>query len=113
MLDTSEVDDKTSQTATRARESDPLAAERHYGWPSRLRSYFIFDPLIWLYTIVMGILSLPTSLFSDSGRIQHDFARAWSWLIMKTILTPVKVVGLEKIHTARPHVYAINHGSAL
>jgi len=27
------------------------------GW--RLRSYFILDPLIWLYTLVMGLLAIP------------------------------------------------------
>jgi 1-acyl-sn-glycerol-3-phosphate acyltransferase len=86
---------------------------REYGLLSRLRSYFILDPLVWLYTVVMGLISLPTSLFSNSGRIQHDFARFWSWLIMKTIFSPVKVVGLAKIDTTRPHVYAVNHASAL
>jgi 1-acyl-sn-glycerol-3-phosphate acyltransferase len=88
-------------------------ALRDHGWLSRLRSYFILDPLIWLYTIVMGLLSLPTSLFSNSGRIQHDFARAWSWLIMKTIFSPVTVIGLDRIDTRKPHVYAVNHASAL
>ena len=32
---------------------------------------------------------------------------------MKTIFSPVKVTGLEKIDTAVAHVYAVNHGSAL
>ena len=86
---------------------------RRYGLLSRLRSYFIFDPLIWMYTVVMGLVSLPCSLFGDKGRILHDFARAWSWLIMKTIFSPVKVMGLDKIDTSKPHVYAVNHASAL
>jgi 1-acyl-sn-glycerol-3-phosphate acyltransferase len=86
---------------------------RRHGWFSRLRSYFILAPLIWIYTIVLGIISLPTSLFSNSGRIQHDFARLWSWLIMKTILSPVTVAGLDKIDIKKPHVYAVNHASAL
>ncbi len=86
---------------------------KQHGWLSRLRSYFIFDPLIWMYTVVLGIISLPTSLFSDSGRIQHDFARFWSWLIMNTIFSPMTVTGLDKIDTTKPHVYAVNHASAL
>jgi 1-acyl-sn-glycerol-3-phosphate acyltransferase len=86
---------------------------RRHGWFSRLRSYFILAPLIWTYTIVLGIISLPTSLFSNSGRIQHDFARLWSWLIMKTIVSRVTVTGLDKIDIKRPHVYAVNHASAL
>jgi len=84
-----------------------------YGWLSRLRSYFILDPLVWVYTLVMGILALPGGLFDRSGRRLHWFSRAWSWLIMKTILSPVKVTGLDKIDTSKPHVYAVNHGSAL
>lgn len=86
---------------------------KKYGWLSRLRSYLIFDLLIWVYTVVLGIISIPVSLFGDKERILHQFARFWSQLIMKTILSPVKVSGLEKIDTTRPHVYAVNHGSAL
>jgi 1-acyl-sn-glycerol-3-phosphate acyltransferase len=85
----------------------------HYGWLSRLRSYFIYDPLIWLYTVVLGIVSIPVSLFGDQERILHNFARFWSVLIMKTIFSPVRVKGLDKIDLSKPHVYAVNHASAL
>jgi 1-acyl-sn-glycerol-3-phosphate acyltransferase len=53
------------------------------------------------------------SLFESSGRIQHKLAQLWSRMIMKTILSPVKVIGLEKIDTSKPHVYAVSHASAL
>src|SRR5256885_1073325 len=86
---------------------------KNYGWMSRLRSYLIFDPLIWLYTVVLGIISIPCSIFGDTERILHTFARFWSKVIMKTIVSPVKVTGLEKIDTSKPYVYAVNHGSAL
>jgi 1-acyl-sn-glycerol-3-phosphate acyltransferase len=85
----------------------------HYGWPSRLRSYFILDPLIWLYTLGMGILALPGGMLDRDGRRLHWFSRAWSWLIMKTILSPVRVTGLDKIDTTKANVYAVNHASAL
>lgn len=85
----------------------------HHGWLSRLRSYFILDPLIWFYTLSMGILALPGGLFDRSGRRLHWFSYAWSWLIMETIWSPVKVTGLDKIDTSKPHVYAVNHASAL
>ncbi|HEU5337292.1 MAG TPA: hypothetical protein VFU27_15075, partial [Terriglobales bacterium] len=49
---------------------------------SRLRSYFIFDPLIWCYTIVLAISSLLSSFIDRGGRIQHAHARLWSWLIL-------------------------------
>ena len=86
---------------------------RKYGWPSRLRSYFFFDPLIWFYTLGMGILAIPGGMFDRSGRRLHWFSTAWSWLIMKTIFSPVKVTGLDKIDTTKAHVYAVNHASAL
>lgn len=80
---------------------------------SRLRSYLVFDPLIWVYTVVLGIASMPATLFGDKARILHKFARFWSQLIMKTICSPVTVIGLDKIDTSKPHVYAVNHSSAL
>jgi len=73
----------------------------------------ILDPLIWIYTVVMGLLALPGGVFDKSGRRLHWFSRSWSWLIMKTIFSPVKVAGLDKIDTSKPHVYAVNHASAL
>lgn len=88
-------------------------SKKCYGWLSLLRSYFIFDPLIWLYTVVLGPVAMVASLFGDAARTLHAFARFWSQLIMKTIFSPVKVTGLERIDTSKPHVYAVNHGSAL
>lgn len=61
----------------------------------------------------MGLTAIPASLVGDKERILHHFARRWSKMIMKTILSPVTVTGLEKIDTARPNVYAVNHASAL
>lgn len=83
------------------------------GLLSRLRSYFILDPLIWLYTLALGLLAIPLGAFDRSGRRLHWFARAWSWLIMKTIMSPVRVRGLDEIDVSKAHVYAANHASAL
>jgi 1-acyl-sn-glycerol-3-phosphate acyltransferase len=87
--------------------------EKRYGWGSRLRSYFLFDPVIWLTTVVLGIISIPVSLFGEKTRILHNFARFWSQLIMKTVLSPTVVTGLDKIETSKPMVYAANHASAM
>lgn len=87
------------------------AGVRHF--LSRLRSYLIWDPLIWLYTIVFGALSLCSSLFDRSGRLQHGFARLWAKTILATMRADVRVEGLEKIDTSKPHVYVVNHLSAL
>jgi 1-acyl-sn-glycerol-3-phosphate acyltransferase len=86
---------------------------KKYGWLSRLRSYLIFDPLIWLYTVILGLTALPIGVFDRGGRLLHWFSRAWSWLIMKTIASPVTVTGIQKIDTSKTHVYAVNHGSAM
>jgi 1-acyl-sn-glycerol-3-phosphate acyltransferase len=80
---------------------------------TRLRSYFVYVPLVYLYTLVLGILSLLSSLFDRKGRVQHAFARLWARMILKTGATPVRVVGLEHIDPAQPVVYAANHLSAL
>jgi 1-acyl-sn-glycerol-3-phosphate acyltransferase len=104
---------RVSVVGNNSSPSSDRADVKQYGWLSRLRSYFIFDPLIWLYTVVFGIVSIPVSLFGDRERILHAFARGWSWLIMKTIQCPVKVTGLDKIDTSKTHVYAVNHASAM
>ncbi len=103
----------TTAASATARRTRSAGNGRKYGWPSRLRSYLILDPLIWLYTLVMGPLGLVAGLFDRDGRLMHWFARGWSWLIMKTIVSPVKVIGLDKIDTSKAHVYAVNHASAL
>jgi 1-acyl-sn-glycerol-3-phosphate acyltransferase len=102
-----------ASTETAMVEQDGYAPHRQYGLFSRLRSYLILDPLVFLYTFVLGSLSLPFGFFEANGRILHGFARCWSRLIMRTILSPVKVSGLEQLAAARPQVIAVNHASAL
>jgi 1-acyl-sn-glycerol-3-phosphate acyltransferase len=105
--------DAETAPAVASRRSPHAIPGESYGWLSRLRSYLILDPLIWFCTLVLGLLALPGGMFDRSGRRLHWFSRAWSWLIMKTILSPVKVTGLDKIDTSKPHVYAVTHASAL
>lgn len=80
---------------------------------SRLRSYFFWDPLIWIYTIILGCFSLICSLFDRSGKLQHSFARLWSRVILWTIGAKVQVEGLDRIDTSKAQVYVVNHLSAL
>jgi len=91
--------------------------EKRHGWASALRSYFFIDPLIWAYTLVLGTVSLIVSFIDRDGRMQHELARAWSWLIMKTIFSPVTVTGntaaLATGEGSRPRVFAVTHASAL
>ena len=100
---------ETTETAIKPQEV--TGGLRHFG--SRLRSYFVFDPLIWTYTIILGFISLLCSFFDSTGRIQHGFARLWSKMILGTIGVKVQVEGLNKIDTSKPQVYVVNHLSAL
>ena len=104
--------------ANEQRSKDPVQdreqlVSRHYGLLSRLRSYFFFDLLIWFYTVAFGLASIPFGFFDKDGSILHAFARAWARLIMKSIFSPMRVNGLDQIDPSRPHVYAVNHASAL
>lgn len=110
-VDSSEAQQEVPSVSLRSRP-DAIPGLKH-GWLSRLRSYFILDPLIWFYTLAMGLLALPGGVSDTDGRRLHWFSRTWSWLIMKTIFSPVRVTGLDKIDTSKPHVYAANHASAL
>jgi 1-acyl-sn-glycerol-3-phosphate acyltransferase len=94
-------------------QQKPHQSPKRHGWPSRLRSYFILAPLIWAYTIILGTISLICSFFDKDGSIQHKFASIWSWLVMKTILSPVKVTGMTSFDNSKPRVYAVTHASAL
>jgi 1-acyl-sn-glycerol-3-phosphate acyltransferase len=102
----------------------PAGAQRpEYGnkpTPSRFgnavswcRSIFVLGPLICLYTIVLGACSLLVSFADRRGRIQHQCARVWSWLILKTSLSSVQVSGAERLVCGKPRVYAANHVSSL
>ena len=83
---------------------------RHLG--SRLRSYFVWTPLVWLYTAVLGCVSLVISLFDPTGERQQNVARLWSRMILWTVGAKVRVEGLEKIDISKPQVYVVNHLSA-
>jgi 1-acyl-sn-glycerol-3-phosphate acyltransferase len=96
--------------------TSPQVASRDLGRGSllsRLRSYLFFAPMVYLYTGVMGTLSLFSSLLDREGRIQHAFARNWARMILKTVMIRVRVEGLEHIHQAQTAIYAANHLSAL
>jgi 1-acyl-sn-glycerol-3-phosphate acyltransferase len=77
-----------------------------------LRAFLFFDPLIYIYTVVMGTLSLLSSFVDRDGSIQHWFARSWSWLILKTVFSPATVIGRENLPEG-PVVIAANHQSAM
>jgi 1-acyl-sn-glycerol-3-phosphate acyltransferase len=80
---------------------------------SYVRSLLFTNNLIYLYTAVMGTLSLGGSLFDSGGRWQHACARFWSWLILKTSGIRVRVEGLEHVNPQAPAIFCVNHQSSM
>ena len=75
------------------------------------RTVFYLIPAISLYTIVLGTVSLVSTLFDRKGDFAHRCARAWSRLILATSGVRVQVSGLERLDPARSYVFAANHQS--
>jgi 1-acyl-sn-glycerol-3-phosphate acyltransferase len=75
------------------------------------RTVFWLIPTIAVYTIVLGILSISSSLFDRRGYFGHKCARAWSWLILKTTGVRVTVQGLERLVPGKTYVFVSNHQS--
>jgi 1-acyl-sn-glycerol-3-phosphate acyltransferase len=75
------------------------------------RTVFFLIPAISVYTIVLGALSIASSLFDRSGYFAHRCARAWSWLILKTTGVRVRLEGLDRINPGTTYVFVSNHQS--
>ena len=75
------------------------------------RTVFYLIPAITVYTIVLGTLSIGSSLFERSGHFAHWCARTWSRLILRTTGVRVDVVGLERLTPGRTYVFVSNHQS--
>jgi 1-acyl-sn-glycerol-3-phosphate acyltransferase len=68
-------------------------------------------PLIYLYTLVMGSLSLTLSLYDPGGRRQHWCAQVWCRLIARTSGARVSVYGVEHIAPGTSYVFLSTHQS--
>jgi 1-acyl-sn-glycerol-3-phosphate acyltransferase len=75
------------------------------------RTVFFLIPTITVYTLVLGVLSILSSVIDRRGRMAHGCARAWSWLILKTTGVRVTVEGLERLTPGRTYVFVSNHQS--
>jgi 1-acyl-sn-glycerol-3-phosphate acyltransferase len=75
------------------------------------RTVFWLIPVITVYTVVLGTLSIASSLFDRRGVFAHGCARLWSWLILATTGVRVKVRGLERLERGRTYVFVANHQS--
>jgi 1-acyl-sn-glycerol-3-phosphate acyltransferase len=64
-----------------------------------------------VYTIVLGTLSIGSSLFEKRGYFAHWCARTWSRLILGTTGVAVDVQGLDRLVAGRTYVFVANHQS--
>jgi 1-acyl-sn-glycerol-3-phosphate acyltransferase len=111
------VEDRSSLIEAPAEQQQPASALGRLSglraFFSGFRAYFIFDPLIFLYTFMLGSASLLASFFDPDGSKQHGIARVWSRWILASAMCPVRVIGMEGIDPSTTAIYAANHISAL
>ncbi|HYJ45900.1 MAG TPA: lysophospholipid acyltransferase family protein, partial [Pyrinomonadaceae bacterium] len=107
----------TTIQAEKARASAPLEIEAPRTRPPRPPTLFnylhstIAIPLIYLYTFVMGSLSLLLSLYDPRGRRQHWCARYWCRMIAATAGARVRVHGAHHIRPGASYVFLSTHQS--
>jgi 1-acyl-sn-glycerol-3-phosphate acyltransferase len=89
----------------RRRPPDPLP--RLYRW----RTNILQAPLVFLYTAICGTISLTTSLWDDSGRLQHRIARTWARGCVKISGARLRIDGADNLRKHSVAVYAANHTS--
>jgi 1-acyl-sn-glycerol-3-phosphate acyltransferase len=75
------------------------------------RTVFFLIPAISLYTIVLGTLSVVSSLLDRRGRFAHWCARAWSRLILITTGVRVDVRFRAPLAPEASYIFASNHQS--
>src|SRR3954453_17679519 len=75
------------------------------------RTVIFLVPAISVYTVLLGTISVVSTVVDRSGDFGHRCARAWSRLILFTTGVHVDVEGLERLDPARSYVFAANHQS--
>src|ERR1700734_2152688 len=93
-----------SEETVALREEQPVARPEA---PLALRAltYALLMPLIALSTTFFGCISLVCGLWDTSGRQQHAIARVWARSLLRLSLSPVTVIGMERLDTSRAAVY--------
>ena len=76
-----------------------------------LRTVFWLIPAIAVYTVVLGTLSLMSTMLGGHGHFAHRCAQWWSWLILATTGVRVSVEGLDLLTSGATYVFVANHQS--
>jgi len=105
------MNESMSQEMTPAAVPQGSAPPPVHRIPAHLRylTMFVFIPLMSLVTAGFGCLSLICGLWDRSGRQQHLVARIWGAAMLRCALSPVRIVGVEKLKHYPVAVYASNH----
>ena len=86
---------------------------------SRLKTALVYswaplaNILLYLYTLVLGTVTLAVSPFDADGAIQYRCARLWCRLVALTAGARVRVYGKENIRPGQAYIYMANHASLL
>jgi 1-acyl-sn-glycerol-3-phosphate acyltransferase len=100
-----------SQASERLAEDAPRTADPRRPTLLNYLHSIIAIPLIYLYTIVMGSISLLLSLYDPEGQRQHWCARIWCRMIARTAGVRVRVHGAEHIQPGVSYVFLSTHQS--
>ncbi|WP_263366856.1 lysophospholipid acyltransferase family protein [Edaphobacter bradus] len=98
--------------STEAQRSEPSSAPIRENPRSplfRWLTYLVLMPLIALSTTFFGCISLLCGLWDKSGRQQHGIAHLWARSLLILSLSPIRLIGAEKLHLQETAVYAANH----
>ncbi len=71
--------------------------------------FLIRAALVVLSTIFWGSLSLATSFFDSTGRMQMECSRRWARQLLRIGGVRMTVDGIEKIRPGASYVFAANH----
>ena len=75
----------------------------------RWLTYLVLLPLIAIATAFFGCISLICGVWDSSGRQQHFIAHLWARTLLILSLSPVTLIGEEKLRTHPTAVYVANH----
>ena len=75
------------------------------------RTVFFLIPAIGIYTIVLGAVSIASSVVGGRDNLGHRCARIWSWLILATTGVEVDRHGMAHLVPGATYVFTANHQS--